>query len=84
MYSHNKVSHLPCNLTHICSFPLTTKDSLSQLLSKSDYPNCALHPTLFCLLKILLLQLTPLSCIISFSSQLDNSHQDTDWSRRKP
>lgn len=70
----------PCKLTHIFPFPLITKDSLSPLLSKSDSPNCTLHPTLFCLLKSLFLQSTllfpassvfPLNWIIPIRIQMD-------------
>ena len=71
----------PCKLTHIFPFPLITKDSLSQLLSKSDSPNCTLHPTLFCLLKSLFQQSTllfpassvfPLNWIIPIRIQIDS------------
>lgn len=61
-----KSHHLSCSLTHICSFPLIPKASLSQLLSRSYFLNYyALYPPLFCLLKVLLLQLTFISPISS-------------------
>lgn len=77
-YSRNEGDHSPCNLTHVCSFPLVTKDSLSRLRSQADSSNCILYPHPACRLKTQLLQLTllpptssvfPLNWIIPVSIQ---------------